>query len=297
MRKFIILLSCLFFLVGCSKTSNNSSDKEKLTSEVEFYSLKIMSLLNDLNNISLENYELLSEKVNISKESEGNNSGSQSSQSSSSSQSGGGNQGEASQSGNQNSQSKGNTEISVTDMQKKSILKSNNEEIDWDNITSEIELMNTSWSITMLDLTNANVSNDDILTFANTLNQTIIGVKNEDKATTLSNLTSLYSYVPKFLTAISADKHVQSIENTKYYVLACYTSISEDDWVTASTNISSAENSFLSILNDTEYSKNREYKINKTYMLIKDMQNALTNKDKELSFLKYKNLLESLNTL
>ncbi len=62
-------------------------------------------------------------------------------------------------------------------------------------------------------------------------------------------------------------------------------------------NLSDAENSFLGVLNDTEYSKNKEFKINKTYMLIKDMQTVIPNNDKELFLVKYKTLMESLNTL
>jgi len=135
------------------------------------------------------------------------------------------------------------------------------------------------------------------MAFSNLLDATIIAIKNEDKETTLTNLTNLYSYIPKFLTAISADKNTQNIELTKYYVFTAYAAASQDDWNAVTTNISNAENNFLSIVNDKEYTKNKEYKIHKTYLLIKDLQNSIVNQDKQLFFLKYKNLIESLNTL
>jgi len=301
LRKILIILCCLFFLVGCSNDSD-SSNKEKIGSEIEYVSSEIADLFNALNNISLENYELISEKVSISQSSSGGESkpssggqGSQSGSGGSNSQGSGGE--ESSQSGQQSSQDNGGQNITVTSMQNNSILKKDTETIDWDLMRQKIENINTSWSVVMLDLYNANVSNNDIIAFSNLLDDTIISIKNEDKAATLTNLSNLYSYIPRFLTAASAEKHVQNIESTKYFVFTAYAAASQDDWNTVNANLSNAESNFLSVLNDTEYSKNKEFKINKTYMLIKDLQNSIPNNDKELFLLKYKNLIESLNTL
>ena len=46
-----------------------------------------------------------------------------------------------------------------------------------------------------------------------------------------------------------------------------------------------------------EYMKDKEYKVNKTYVLIKELQNSLGYKDKKMFYIKYKNLMESINTL
>ena len=43
--------------------------------------------------------------------------------------------------------------------------------------------------------------------------------------------------------------------------------------------------------------KKNEYKVNKTYILVKELQNSLNLQDKEVFYMKYKNLLESINTL
>ena len=182
-------------------------------------------------------------------------------------------------------------------MENNSILNKNTEDIDWNTMRSGIENINTSWSIVMLDLYNSNVSNYDIIAFGKALDQSIISIKNEDKIATLNNLSNLYSYIPKFLSSTSSEKHVQNIETTKYYIFMAYSAASQDDWNGVNTNLASAESNFLNLLNDTEYSKNREFKINKTYMLIKELQNSIPNKDKQLFFLKYINLMENINTL
>ena len=300
MKKILIILSCLIFLTGCNNKSEDNSSKEKLTSELEYISLEIADLLHNFNNISLENYEVVSEKVSLSKESssqsEGQSSGggnSGGSQSVSSSQSSSGEQ-----SGQGSSQSKqGEKEnISVTEMQNKSILNTDTKKIDWDKMKQDIEAINTSWSVMMVDLKNNNVSEDIITQFSNTLNSTIISIKNEDKKNTLINLTNLYSFIPQFLTSVSADKHTQVLETTKYHVFLAYSSASQENWDMVQTNLLDAENNFLNIVNDEEYKDNKKFKVSKTHTLIKDLQNSITNKDKELFFLKYKNLIESLNT-
>lgn len=293
MKKIILVLICLFFLVGCSNNSKEDTNKEKIDAEIEFYSAKIADLLNGLNNITLDNYELISRKVELKEESEGSTSNGQAQSSSQSA----GSQSNSQSSGGESGQSSQSKSITVTDMQDSIILKTNTEDIDWDSIKNEIELINSSWSIVMLELSNLNVSNDDIVGFSNLLNQSIISIKNEDKTACLNNLSSLYSYIPKFLATISAEKYKQNLENTKYYVLSSYVLVTQGDWNTAAKNLTNAENSFLSVLNDTEYTQNREFKVNKTYMLIKELQNSVPSTDKELYFMKYKNLMESLNTL
>ena len=61
--------------------------------------------------------------------------------------------------------------------------------------------------------------------------------------------------------------------------------------------MSECENTFKNLLNDIEYIQDKEYKVNRTYVLIKELQNSLVYKDKKLFLVKYKNLMESVNTL
>ena len=59
-----------------------------------------------------------------------------------------------------------------------------------------------------------------------------------------------------------------------------------------------AEGKFLEILNNVSKDKDqRKYNINKTYILIEELKNSLSKKDKQLYYVKYKFLIEELNTL
>ena len=90
------------------------------------------------------------------------------------------NQGEqsASQGGKQKeAENQSNTEtnkITTTKMESKTILETNENEIDWKIIKSEIEKVNSSWNVLVLDLSSMNVDNNDILNFSATLNDSIL---------------------------------------------------------------------------------------------------------------------------
>lgn len=269
-------------------------NKEKIISEIGYFSSEIVAILNDLNNISINNYQMISEKINISQNENNSDSSSKSS----------GNESQQSQENNvqnendgQNSKSNNKKEVNITKMQERSILQTNTEDIDWKSIKNKIELVNSSWNVVMLDLYKANTQNNDIIEFGNLLNKSIVSIKNEDKDSALVDLANLYSYIPKFLKDISAEKSKQNIEQTKYNILVSYSSATLGDWNTTYTSIAEAESIFLNVLKDTEYSKNKEFKINKIYMLIKELQNSVGNNDKQLYYIKYRNLMEILNTI
>ena len=54
---------------------------------------------------------------------------------------------------------------------------------------------------------------------------------------------------------------------------------------------------FMTIMADVEYAKVREYKINQTYVLLKELKQSVNTKDHQLFYMKYKNVMESMNTL
>jgi len=101
LKKILIILSSIILLTGCSTNINESSGKEKLTAEMKYISMQIADLLHNLNNLSLENYEIVSEIVNMSEESssQGGSSQGQSSQASSGQSQSSGQSGSGGQSG------------------------------------------------------------------------------------------------------------------------------------------------------------------------------------------------------
>lgn len=300
---FTILIIAVIFvmaLTGCNNNTTNEDMKSKIARELDYLDTQMVSILNELNNISLQNYTVTSEEITLGEDSSsgGSSSGGSSSQSGGTSggSTGGGEQGQASsQSSSGNDTQKSN--VTTMKMQPETILSSDENDIDWNTIKNKIETINEAWGVIILDLSNLNVDNNDILSFSATLDDCILSIKDEKKVDTLTNIAKLYSFIPKFERGISAENGIQNLKQVKSYIINAYSLVEQDDWTAIGTNMSECEKTFKNITNDMEYMKDKEYKVNRTYVLIKELQNSLTYKDKKLFYVKYKNAIESLNTL
>lgn len=286
----IIVLICL---TGCSDNKTSSEDtKMKAIQELDYLDTKIVDIANNLNNITLQNYTITSEEININQQSSSGPSGGESNTEGSS--------GEEQKGSSSQSQTGSETEdsnITTTQMEPKTVLSSDENDVDWNTIKSEIEIIDETWGVVILDLSNLNVDNNDILNFSATLDDCILSIKDENKVDTLANIAKLYTFIPKFERGISSENSIQNIKQVKSYIINAYSLVEKDDWTGIETNISDCENTFKNLINDIEYMKDKEYKVNKTYVLIKELQNSLAYKDKKLFYVKYKNLIESINTL
>ena len=290
---FILIIVFLFFLTGCSDDITDNDVKSKATQELEYLDTQIVSIVNKLNNISLQNYTIASEEVSLSEESSG---GSSSEGTGNSGGTTGGQQKESnSQSGTGQGSEKSN--ITATQMEPKAVLDSDENDIDWKSLKSEIEIINDTWGVAILDLSSLNVDSNDILGFSSTLDDCILSIKDENKVDSLTNIAKLYSYIPKFEAGISSANSTQNIKQVKSYIINAYSLVEQGDWTGIESNISECEKTFKNLSNDMEYIKDKEYKVNKTYVLLKELQNSLQYKDRKLFYVKYSNLLENVNTL
>jgi len=205
--------------------------------------------------------------------------------------------------GQQSSQSESQTEtsdtsIETTEMIAGNVLTNSQDDINWDLVKTEIELINTSWSVIMYDLYKINNSdNTKLLEFSDILDKCIISIKDENKAESLANLGELYAYIPLFTDMTSEYDTITIVKETKINIIKAYVAAGNDDLSTVSSILTNAEESFNTLFKDLEFAKNNEYKINKTYILLKELQNSLNEQDKSIFYMKYINLIESINTL
>ncbi len=288
------ILICLFGLTGCQDSSNDDIN-EKVSQELDYLDSKIVGILNQLNNITLQNYSITTEEISLGEES-----GAESSSGGEDSSSSGNSSGEEQdQPSSQEEASNGSesSDISTSQMQASPTMDTDQSNIDWNEIKNEIEIINNAWSVILLDLSSLDVDSTQILNFSSTLNDSILSIKEENKETTLTNVAKLYSFIPIYENAISASDSTKNIKQTKSYLLNAYSLVEADDWTGVETNISECEKTYSNIINDIEYVEDKEYKINRTYVLINELKNSLSYKDKSLFYVKYKNLLESINSL
>lgn len=305
-----ILMFFIISLSGCS--SEDKTLESKAESKIDHINDNIISMMNKLNQINFSNVILVEEPYETQKTStKGSSSEGQDKKSESSSSEGQDNKSESSssdegqsseeestsedpqsESSKNNDKSNSGTNIKYT-LENNSILtNNNNKEIDWNYLKNSIETINVDWNRMIIDLHALNISNDDILNFSTLLNQTTISIKDEKKQETLVNLANLYAYLPNYLKECSSNEEKINIEVIKSSILNSYVLVEQDKWDDMKIQVSNAISAVNMIMNRIN-SSNNNY-INNIYIMLNELNNTLDLKDKDLYYMKYKNLMKEL---
>ena len=172
-----------------------------------------------------------------------------------------------------------------------------NRQTDWTSLKSDIEKLYSDWSTIQLDLYKMNVNSQEVLNFSSDLDMATAAIKSEDKAKTLTSLAKLYSYIPTYASASNQDTLVSNVYKTKSNLLTAYSVVEQDDFSKVEQEMKNAEQSFMPIINDVNSGTENQVNINKAYVLIKELQNFSANRDKDIFYIKYKNVMQELINL
>lgn len=263
---FLVALVIIFFS-GCSKQKTDEEQlRDKNISEIDYLDNYIMLMLNSINDIDLKQYDAKIEKTEnlneILQESE-----------------------------ETSSEDTGNNVVQYS-MVPNTILNAD-KTINWKNLKLEIENLNNTWPSIIVDLYKANVDNKKLIEFSDLINTCIGNIKNENRTETLNSLAKLYEYIPVFLEKIVTDDQQVALAKTKVEVIKAYVNIDFENWDGFKSNLDSAISNFEPIVNNTNEAE-KEYNIRKAYVLLQEFKNAVDTNDKDLLFIKYKNLMEEL---
>ena len=167
------------------------------------------------------------------------------------------------------------------------------------------------YSITV-DLHQTVDNKENIAKFTNEYDKLVKAVKEENKQETLKELSELYNFLAGFIDDFSTHKKDVIVIKTKNDVFKAYSILDNEDWESVTDSINSATQNFARIsvdvkdLNDKDTGKSKgknddqnisKYNVNKAYMMIEELQNAINLKEKEIFLIKYKNLLEELENV
>lgn len=263
---FLVALVIIFFS-GCSKQKTDEEQlRDKNISEIDYLDNYIMLMLNSINDIDLKQYDAKIEKTEnlneILQESE-----------------------------ETSSEDTGNNVVQYS-MVPNTILNAD-KTINWKNLKLEIENLNNTWPSIIVDLYKANVDNKKLTEFSDLINTCIGNIKNENRTETLNSLAKLYEYIPVFLEKIASDNKQIELAKTKVEVIKAYVNIDFANWEELKTSLDRAISNFEPIVNNTSEAE-KEYNIRKAYVLLQEFKNAVDTNDKDLLFMKYKNLMEEL---
>lgn len=284
----IIFITGFFIYKVFGKNNSNDNLNEKTLEEVKQLESKFQNLFNQLNNISFENFKISSTEI---EEQESQSESSSSSENSSSNNS----------SKEKSSEKKDNSTSKQDNKQYKleevGIL-TNQEEINWEQIKKDVEKIYTSLYSTTLDLYQTSLNQQDIVNFNKEYDNLTKAVKEENKDATLIELVKLYDYIPKFIENCTDDEKEKIVIKTKNDLFKAYSILDKENWNEISDNVNNSTQEFTKLVTNINTKEiGKQYNINKIYVIINELQNAITLKDKDIFLIKYKNLLEELQNI
>jgi len=295
----LIILFGFFIYKVFAKNTSEGDVKSKLLSEVKYLENKFSSLFNQTNNINFEKYKISTSKVE-EKESEKQNSssggqGANTDNSKKSETSGSSGKSEGTNSSEESDSSKEDNK--KYQLEETGILTGNTD-INWDYMKNEVENMYTSLYTTTLDLYQTSTNQEDIVNFNKEYDKLTQAVKNENKEETLKELSNLYNYLPKFVDNCTNEEKEKIITNTKNNIFKAYSILDKEDWNQIAQYINNAIQEFTRLVTTVDNKENiNQYNVNKAYIMINELQNAVILGEKDVFLIKYKNLLEELQNI
>ena len=301
----IIIITVLGFVIYSNASKDNQDDQqEKVFSEIKYVESKLVQLFNEINKIESRNYSIAIGEISKdsgSSQSNSQSSGQSSDESSSESGSGGGEGGTSA--GEQSTSSDNSSNSSNSDQDNKkyelqlSGVLTNKEDINWDYIKGEIENLYTSIATITLDFYQIGANQDNILAFNQQVDNLSVAVKDENKETTLTELSNLYSNLSNITQNLEGNETYKIVVRIKENVFKAYSKLDTGKWDEITNDINNAISIYSELLTNTSQGIDNQYEINKGYILINEMQNAVKLQDISVFLIKYKNLLEELNSI
>ena len=293
---FILVIAIMvIFIYKSISQGEGKSQEQKALSEVEFLEEKLVKLANQINNIEIRNYNVSVTEINKKESTEKNLSSETSNQGNNqSSQNESGSSGGKEQGGNTGGN---NTTVSMETQLKSSGILNKSDQINWDEIKAEIEILYSSIPTITLDLYQMQVDQNDILSFNKEMDVLTQAVEQKNKEQTLKSLSNLYNYIPKFADKVTNDELIKTEIDSKSKLIQAYSKLDSKNWNEIGNNVKQATVVFTKLLANTNINSNKQYTINKIYVMLNEIQNSVNVQDENVFLIKYKNILEEMNDL
>ncbi len=285
----IIMIGFIFYKVYANQNKNDNI-QEKTFGEIKKLDSNFSNIFNQLNNVKYEQYKISSSEMKEEDKGSSAENTTGGDSSSSSKESSGEETGDSKE--KDDNQSKENKKYEL----KKSGILTQDEQIDWESIKNDIENIYPSLTGFTLDLYQINANKQEITEFNSQYDNVITQIKEEKKEETLDELSKLYEYLPKFADNATQDEKEKVVLNTKNEIFKAYSILDKEEWNKIQEHVQAATQEFTKLLTNIEMQKN-QYNINKAYVMINELKNAVNLKDKEIFLIKYKNLLEELKNI
>lgn len=175
--------------------------------------------------------------------------------------------------------------------------KNEQNNINWDQIRSDINTLYTNWNGMIVDFSLLNIDNHYLTDFGKKTDEIMINIQNKEVSKIVDNLSDLYGLLVQYINAYDSNEILKNNIITKYYLIKAYTLIWNNNWTLVNENINNAVTNFYQNMNMIDISESQKFNLNKSYIAINELKNTLVNKNKELFYIKYKIAMEEIKKI
>lgn len=290
---FILIFGGYYIYSSSHSQDTIDNLKIKADEEIAYLATNLISMMNQLNHISYENYKIVENEAPSGNEQGTSGQDSSSSKGSGSSTESTGN----SEKSKSASQKESSNTVTNMNMNYSSILVNPNTRINWDEIKKETEKMYQTWNTVLIDLNSLNVNQDNLLKYTTMLDNLTQAVQKEDKKAALYRLADLYGLLVTYVKEYSNNNQKIILTEVKSNILYAYASIEDSNWKDMQNSIKKAQNIYNNMMNSTLQNSGNTTNINKAYVLLNEIYKSTDTKDKDIFYINYKNLMRELEII
>ena len=141
------------------------------------------------------------------------------------------------------------------------------------------------------------INDKNILNFNTEFDNLTKIVQEENKVETLRQLCKIYEIYVKFLEENNSSEQEKVVAKTKLDIFKAYSSLDDNNWEEISNYMKSASEEFSKLMTSLDMKEQKQYSINKSYIMINELYKATNIKDPKIFLIKYKNTLEELKNI
>ena len=166
--------------------------------------------------------------------------------------------------------------------------------LNWNLIEENVIQLNSVLDTLILDMSETDISNESIIDFKNGVNRLSIAAFNKDINETLKEYRNLYSLIPIYAEKVYGNKNEVKLLELKFLLISSFVYANVVDWTLAKDSINSAETLYKEMMDDVEYMKEYSYNLNKVFVLLSELKEAIGIEEIELTKIKYVNIIEKI---